>query len=463
MPQGTKPFQPVAWSDQRMRSGWLVVCAACVLYLTLLPGAIVNADEFHYAGQARALMHGRLIPATSDPVAAVRGQEHEGLRFPVGWPLALATARPFGFRAMYLVPMLLHLAAGVAFARLAVRRGVPAWANALYLFHPVIWGLSRTIMSDVPAVALAVIAIDAWEAGRSWVPGGLLAYGMLVRMGGVFTTAGFGLAALRDLRREPRRFVGLALPALAAVAIQLAVNRLTSGQFTSSYTDKNVLLLDGSRIGEHLALYAAGLFLLPPFPLAALAVRSRSAESWCMGAIPTLAFFLAYAYHDESPRLVEAFVGGQRLVLAAHAFLMIGTLAIWGRLVQRLKLPVLAAGLAAAVAASLGLERIREQYDEAARVVASCRPGRIGYDYDAGKVVAGIDATGWRFLDGSDPAGQDDVVVVTRQLTTNRATNPVPRPLPPELEPHRDRCRAVGRFQIYDLAGRCGDVGEQCP
>lgn len=456
------PPPPVAWFDRRMRTGWLVVCAACLLYLALLPSAIVNGDEFHYAGQAYALGHGRLIPTSSDPVAVVKGEERQALRFPVAWPLALATARPFGFRAMYLIPMLLHLAAGVAFARLAVRRGLPAWTSALYLFHPVIWGLSRTIMSDVPAVALAVIAVDAWEAGRSWLPGSLLATGMLVRMGGIFSLAGFGVAVLRDLRCEPRRFIGLAVPAFGAIGTQLIINRLVSGHFAGSYLDRIALLIDGSRAGQHLVLCAAGLALLPPFPLAALITRSREAERWCLAAAPILAFFLAYAYHDASPRLVESFVGGQRLVLGAHAFLMIGTLAIWGRVAEKLRVPVLAAAFAVAVAAALGLERIREPYDVAARVVASCKPDHVGYDFDAGKVVAGIDAKAWRLLDGSEPLGQDDVAVVGRRTATNRVPTPAPRPRPPELERHLDRCRLVGRFEVYDFAGRCGSFGEPC-
>ncbi len=447
-----------------MRPGWLAVLSAAALFLAFFPKGLVNADEYHYAGQAYVLAHGRFLPVVGDPLPVVPGQEGAAVRFPVGWPLALSVARPLGFRAMCLLPMLFHLAAGVAFARVMVRRGFPAWANVVYLFQPALWGLSRTIMSDVPAVALLVIAVDAWEAGQSWLPGALLAYGMLMRMGAVFTGAGFALAVLGDLRREPRRLAGLAVPAGLAAASHVALNRLAADHLLNSeYIQGNLPLLDGSRIGEHFLLYIAGLSVLPPFPIAALLLRLRGADRWCLGALPVLAFFVPFAYHDASPRFLETLVGGQRLVLAAHAFLMIGTARAWGNLVvPRTRLPILTAGLAMAVVAALALDRIRAPYERVAEAVSACLPGRIGHDYSAGRVVAGLAASRWRYMDGSDPLGQDDVVVIARSLVTNRLSNSEPWFSHPELEPYRHLCRAVGQFEVYDLAGRCGAIGDPC-
>ncbi len=447
-----------------MRPGWVAVLSAAALYLAFFPNGLVNADEYHYAGQAYVLAHGRFLPKVGDPLPVVRGQEGAAVRFPVGWPLALSVARLLGFRAMFLLPMLFHLAAGAAFARLMVRRGLPPWANVVYLFHPALWGLSRTIMSDVPAVALLVIAVDAWEAGRSWLPGALLAYGALMRMGAVFTGAGFALAVLGDLRREPRRLTGLAFPAVLAAAAHVVLNRVAADHLLRSpYVRGNLPLLDGSMIGEHLLLYAAGLALLPPFSLVAFVLRARNVDRWCLGAVPVLAFFVPFAYHDVSPSHLETLVGGQRLVLAAHAFLMIGTARAWGSLATpRTRILILTAGLAMAVVAALALNRIRAPYERVAEAVSACRPSRIGHDYSAGRVVAGLAATRWRYLDGSDPKGQDDVVVISRSMVTNRASNPEQRFSYPELEPYRHLCRTVGRFEVYDLTERCGAIGEPC-
>ncbi len=447
-----------------MRPGWLAVLSAAALYLAFFPKGLVNADEYHYAGQAYALAHGRILPVVGDPLPVVPGQEGAAVRFPVGWPLALSMARPLGFRAMYLLPMLFHLAAGAAFARLLVRRGLPAWANVVYLFHPAIWGLSRTIMSDAPAVALLVVAVDAWEAGRSWLPGALLAYGMLMRMGALFTGAGFGLAVLGDLRREPRRLAGLALPAVLAAATHLVLNLVAARHPVSSdYVRGALPLLEASRIGEHLLLYAAGLALLPPFSLVVFLLRVREADRWCVGALPVLAFFIPFAYHDASPSLLETLVGGQRLVLAAHVFLAIGTARAWASLATARMRPVILGGaLAVAILAALALNRIRAPYERVAVVVSACRPERIGHDYSAGRAVAGIAASRWRHMDGSDPRGQDDVVVIARSLVTHRSSDSEPRFSYPELEPYRNLCRAVGRFEVYDLAGRCGVIGDPC-
>jgi hypothetical protein len=447
-----------------MRPGWLVVLAAGALYFLFFPRGLVNGDEYYYAGQAYALAHGRLVPAAGDPLAVLKGQEWAALRFPIGWPLALSGARLLGFRAMYLVPMLLHLAAGAAFARLMVRRRLPAWANVVYLFHPVVWGLSRTVMSDVPAVALLVIAVDAWEAGRAWLPGALLAYGVLMRLGGLLTGAGFGLAVLSDLKREPRRLTGLAVPTVLAAGTHMAVNSLVTGDpLTTPYVQGVISLLDGSRLAQHLILYVAGLAVMPPFPLVAFLLRAWRADRWWLGALPILAFFLPYAYHDESPRLMETLVGSQRLVLAAHAFLIIGTARVWGSLaLPKMRLPALGAGLVMAIAGALALNRIRAPYEEVAQAVSACRPAQIGYEIGAGRVVAGVNASHWRYLDGSDPRGQDDVVVVGRVPITNRSSGPGPQVSYPELERYRHLCRAIGPFEAYDLNGRCGGPGEPC-
>lgn len=438
--------------------------SAAALYLAFFPKGLVNADEYHYAGQAYALAHGRFLPIVGDPLPLVAGQEGAAVRFPIGWPLALSVARRLGFRAMYLVPMLFHLVAGAAFARLMIRRGLPAWANVVYLFHPALWGLSRTILSDVPAVALLVVAVDAWEAGRSWLPGALLAYGMLMRMGALFTGVGFALAVLGDLRREPRRLAGLAFPAVLAAATHVGLNLVAARHpVGSEYVRRALPLLDASRIGEHLLLYAAGLALLPPFSLVAFLLRMRDADRWCLGALPVLAFFVPFAYHDASPSLLATLVGGQRLVLAAHAFLAIGTARAWGSLATARMRPLIVGGaLAMAVLAALALDRIRAPYERVAEAVSACRPERIGHDYSAGRVVAGVAASRWRFMDGSDPRGQDDVVVIARGLVTNRVSTPEPWFSYPELEPYQHLCRAVGQFEVYDLAGRCGAIGDPC-
>lgn len=454
----------VSWSDGRMRPGWLAVLAAAALYLVFLPKGLVNADEYHYAGQAYVLAHGRFLPVVGDPLPVVRGQEGAAVRFPVGWPLVLSAARFLGFRGMYLLPMLFHLAAGAAFARLLVRRGLPGWANAIYLFHPALWGLSRTIMSDVPAVALLIIAIDAWEAGRSWLPGALVAYGSLMRMGAVFAGAGFALAVLGDLRREPRRLAGLAFPAIVAVVVHVLLNRIAADHLLSSpYVQGALPLLVVSKIGEHLLLYAAGLALLPPFSLVACALQARDADRWCLGALPVLAFFVPFAYHDAAPSLLETLVGGQRLVLAAHAFLMVGTARAWGSVaIPRMTIPIVVAGLAMAVVGAMALDRIRAPYERVAEAVSACHPKRIGHDYNAGRVVARLAASSWRYLDGSDPKGQDDVVVISHAMVTHRVSDPEPRFSYPELEPYRHLCRTVGQFEVYDLTGRCGAIGDPC-
>jgi hypothetical protein len=59
--------------DPRLRGAWTAAGIAVVLYLALLPRALVNADEYFYAGQAYAIAHGRLAPAEGDPLPVAAG------------------------------------------------------------------------------------------------------------------------------------------------------------------------------------------------------------------------------------------------------------------------------------------------------------------------------------------------------------------------------------------------------
>jgi len=200
-----QPFQPIAWRDPRLRMGYLAIVVAGLLGLILLSRVVINSDEYIYAGEARILLHGRLLPVQGDPFPTDQGAaDFEGPRFPPGWPLMLALGALWSFRGMFVVAIFAHLAGGAAMARMMVRRGLPAVLCALWLFHPLFWSFSRTLMSDVPAVALLLLAMDAWENDRADISAVTLGYSFLVRLSAPMTTAGFALSVWRDWRGRRR-------------------------------------------------------------------------------------------------------------------------------------------------------------------------------------------------------------------------------------------------------------------
>jgi hypothetical protein len=313
-------------------------------------------------------------------------------------------------------------------------------------------------MSDAAAVAALLVAIDSWE-NRDRV-GTPVALGFTAgfRLGGVFAVAGFALAILDEVRRRRRELIWLATAVIAAVGAVFAVASAAGG---SAYAEGGIPLLDGRLAGENLALYLGGLALLPPFPLVLALVWPSRVERWAWVAVPVLAFFVPYSYHDVSPNALETLVGGQRLALPAHAAMLVATMRIWSAApLLRRRWVTLTAGAAVGIAGSLAMAKLEAPHRPAVEVVAACRPQRIGYDIHAARVAGSIDAGEYHLLDGRDPAGFADLVVVAGRMLTHRPVPPAD--LAPELVVHAASCRRVGAYAIYDLAGRCPPGGETC-
>jgi hypothetical protein len=457
------PLGHVAWSDRRLRGAWVALGLTAAVALAFLPDTLINNDEYLYAGQARMLLHGRVSPLDGDPIPAPLDHPDATIRYPIGWPLLLALGAVAGFRAMFLVPLAMHLIAGAVVARMLVRRGRPSWLVAVYLFHPVFWSYSRTMTSDVPTVAVALLAMDGWEE-RAGVRTALASgYALLMRLASGFTLLGFGLAILPELRARWREAVGMVVAATVACAAVLGVNVLVHGDpFRSPYTHGSASLLSPSMLGENAILYGAGLLLIPPCPLLCLFISPRRCERWALAVVPILLFFLAYAYHENSQRVLETFLGGQRLILAAHAILLVATVAIWSAFpLLRWPAPLLLAGVLTAVTELFLTRHLEERYAPVARALRACRPDAIAFNTHASRVVLSTDAPSYHLIDEREPVGQGDVAVVATRMPTNRAmTVEASYELPPSLLGRLSTsCRQFGEFYLFDLTGRCPPLG----
>ncbi|HWL86984.1 MAG TPA: hypothetical protein VNO21_14345 [Polyangiaceae bacterium] len=438
---------------------------AFAIALVFLPKALINADEIYYTGEARALLHGHLVPTDGDAFPTPLVNAGNEVRYPLGWPILLAPAAAIGFRAMYLVALAVHLFGGLVVGRLFVRRGLPSWLAAVYLFHPLFWSFSRTLMSDLPAAVLLLAGIDAWEEQRPGQTALAFAYSFLVRHASAMALAGIGLAILPDAwrRRKDVLFIGVAC--VAAIGIALVVNRLTHGnstQFGYSHAAQN--LLNGRAIGENLVLYVGGALVIPPFPLLCILLRRRDCDRWILAAIPIVAFFTLYEYHDKSSRWLETLLGGQRLVLAAHAILLVATAKVWSRVpLLRVQPLVLAGGAAAAVGACLAVQRLEHRYGDAAQAIAACKPARVAFNGNASRAALSVDAEQFHLVDGREPSALGDVVLISEKMTSNRPGAEGDRYIMPDsLRSRSDACRQVGEFYLFDIAGRCPPAAMTC-
>jgi hypothetical protein len=458
------PEGAVSWADPRLRSGWLALSVAALVAVAFLPGSLTNGDEYYYAGQAFVLSHGRIVPQSGDPLPVPELPPARAFKYPIAWPALLAVSRVFSFRAMFLVALLAHVAGGAAVARMLVRRGAPAHLAVVYLFHPVFWTYSRTLLSDVPATACFLLAMDAWENRDPLRGAAALGLASSLRLASLVGVVGFGLALLPQLRRRLRDAIWLGLGVTLGLAIQAAVNyRLTGFVQGSPYAADNVSLLTGKIAVQNLLLYVAGLALLPPFSLVLLALQPSRTDRWALLAAPVLVFFILYSFHDFGPSWLETLVGGQRLVALAHASLSVATSRIWsGPLVLERKVPVLLAGAVLGIAGCLASERLVTRHQPAIELLRACHADVIAYNYNAFRAAVSTEAKGYLPFTGAPPQAGWDVLVFASQPQTYR---PRTTGSDPTLELPRlpgTQCRQVGPYLVYDAAGRCPQRGEPC-
>jgi hypothetical protein len=357
-----------------------------------------------------------------------------------------------------------HLIAAAAVARLLVRRGLPSWLNAVYLFHPVAWVYSRTLMSDVPATALLLIAIDAWENRDRIVSAVALGLAPAMRLANAVVLVGFAAAVLPEARRRWRDVVAAALSVGAFAILQLAVNTHLAGSAVGTpYVAEIARLFGGKLALENALLYSAGLMLLPPFSVLALLTRHGKSDRWALTALPVLAFFVAYSYHDAAPNPLHTLVGGQRLVLPAHAALLVATSRIWATWRPfRARSFVLAAGVVAGVAGCVAMRTLEQRYAPAIAALRECKATRIAFNTNAHRVAVSLEAKEYRLIDGRNLTGLADVVILGRRFESNRPGDGAPESQLTSYSFPGASCRELGNYVVWDLAGACPEFGRPC-
>jgi hypothetical protein len=218
------------------------------------------------------------------------------------------------------------------------------------------------------------------------------------------------------------------------------------------------------KVWENVLVYVVGLLAIPPFPLLCLLLRLRSCDRWALVAVPILLLFVFYGFRDESPRVLENLLGGQRYLLVAHAALLIATAGVWSRIPLVRRPPaVLTVGVLAVAIHHVSMKHLADRFEPAARAIAACQPTRIAYNQYASRVALSTDSVAYEMFGESPPTVPPDLAVISLRQLSNRFSAPVTYQIPEWLSPYSARCRSVGEFRIFDLANRCPPAGEPCP
>lgn len=455
------PRASIRWLDRRLRGAYAAMLVAAAVACAFLPDSLTVRDEYFYAGQAFVLAHGRSLPVAGDPLELPGESPGAAFRYPMAWPSVLALARMISWRAMYVMSLIVHLLGAAAFARMLVRRQIASVAVVVYLFHPVLWIYSRTLMSDVPATAALLIAMDAWE-NRACLPlGAALGFATCARLTGFAPLLGFVCSVGRAF--HARELLAIAVGVTGLSALQLWFNAHAHGSaFTSPYASSVLEYVSSASLLHNSALYLAGLMLLPPWSLA-FSLWGRRCDRWAVLALIVTLAFLPVANYDRSARWLETLVGGQRYVIPAHVALAIATAGIWGRLAlfQRSWL-VLGLGALCGVTGAVAMARLEQRHRPAVEVVRACRPRVLAYDSYADRIAGSVVAAEYRAV--SRPERLDprwDVLILAPGVISNRPGYEASWHAGP---PHfaGARCGLVGDYAIYDLKASCPAFERPC-
>jgi len=326
---------------------WLLVAGTVLYALTFLAfyprtAAIVDEDAYltgaFLARTGRVSYEGSGIPA---PHMTVESNGHVVSKYPPGTSLFLTPFTFLGWRAVFISGLLLAIA-GTALFGLILKRlssgADPAWA-LLYLFYPAVVLLSRTVMSDLLAGALVLLAFYCLMRGRGWVlaSGLTLGYACLVRYSNALFIPVFVLLALRSagarLRAVLLLLVGVTPFAMViagyntyAYGSPLSFPMYLTGQFSPAYFWRNAWY------------YGTALAILYPLMLAAPLAAGRGRRLLLgLPAYALLGLYCLFSYTYGAPYLPVRLALGMRYLLPGLPFFILAFVLAADRLLPKLR------------------------------------------------------------------------------------------------------------------------------
>jgi hypothetical protein len=349
---------------------WALGLAFAAVYAALYPATYSIIDEQTYLSYALTLLRGALhhdVAGVSTVHAPYYAHPGHAPSFAPGTSLLLAPVLALlPWRASFACFGLVHLA-GSALCALALRRAGlwPGYA-LLYLLHPIAVLYSRTVMSDVPAMALTMAAVAAWLGPRSRpaLAGALLGVSVWFRFAQFPLVAAFAGAQLWRALRSPGergallRFAAGALPTVGAL---LAFNLALHGAPLPS-TDETFGLANVPRnLGAHLAQVN---LVYPLLLVVALTFPSALRLECALGAVGTLAMYAGFFHLYQGFGTLGSVAVGGRFFLPLFSLLCVpyaGALDALLLRVPRWRSRCMALGGLALAAASVAISVVHQQ------------------------------------------------------------------------------------------------------
>ena len=425
------------------------------------PAALSFGDEVGYLGQAKLFLEGRIHPTPDSPGVWNATDTGAVAQYPLLVSVLLAPLFALTPAAIFSIGALSAVALAWTASRILKSWGVhPCW-GLIFLAHPTVIILARTVMSDL---LLSAFALGAWWTlrGRRAVPTAILLAGtMATRPTGVVLAAAIVAGEALEALRRPPHTISSTFPVLRIgipgflLGLVLGWPRMRStGTIWFGYSfHKGLHPFRLSYFWTSAPAHARSLLLNPPLLVIGLVPLWRRRLLAPLAVVLSLGALMSfYLFVDWAPSWLETLVLAERLILPIVAFLLIGYAAVLSKLATRFGLARIAIGLlivgpgliAFKISARhrLWQEPMRQAREAAIRMAKDVGSDQLGLTYGSSK--AGLlfpGRTSWMVKDGPRPP----LLLCATHGNSYRA--------PESGNPDEDRCDAAGYHDVKSLDG----------
>jgi hypothetical protein len=357
--------------DLRWLLGMMALYA--VIYAASYPLIYTSIDEGSTFRMVYVLRHGWIYPHDNNFFPSISPAGPHGLvyRFPIAFPAVLAPLTLFGWKALFLLNPLFHLAAAWCFSRILLANHISTRYAILYLFYPSFVLFDRTLFSDPFAASLTTIALYCLLCRQKPVWAGLC-LGLAAMSRGESASVALILAAgllLQDWRRSPRSIptgqgVAFLLGVLPFAALTMGYNNaVLGGPFKSTYSLHELSL---GHLRHNFPIYALSLLLFYPGMIIAPIVYRGKLWKECLAAA-AFGLLLAASFEETTHgnNVLQTLISAPRQLLPVMPFYLLAYCAVLGnrlpeeQLRRAIAFPI--AGILLAVSAA-GISGLHQKY-----------------------------------------------------------------------------------------------------
>ncbi|HEX7320701.1 MAG TPA: hypothetical protein VF399_10160 [bacterium] len=277
------------------------------------------------------------------PMMVTTSAGHLVSKYPPGNSLLLLSFAAFGWRTVFLRGLLLTGLCLLLFTMLLAFYRIPRIYALLFLFFPPVVLFSRTIMSDMPAMLLALAGMYFFVTKRNVWAGVFTGFGVYMRYPLALLVIAFALVLLA--RKEIKGLFIFCASALLSLIPLLVYHFFVFGNFLGPALQYGTDL--GFRVHwGTLGGYAFSLTVLYPLMLIAPFVyRGKGNGLFITTAVIYILFHAFQSYIDTSTDFIQWLVMSQRYMLPVIPFMLVPYAAVLDRIkiVRKLIIPVVLA------------------------------------------------------------------------------------------------------------------------